>query len=130
MKKQPFSFLLVLTLIFAAFTAGMFLGKNLWSGDSVIVSVPAAMQTEPAPTQPLPQPETQPVITFPIDLNTAGEAELRALPGIGEKYAERILTYREEHGAFTKPEELLNIQGIGEKRLEGLLDYITIGGTP
>lgn len=50
------------------------------------------------------------------------------LPGIGEVLAERILLYRTEHGPFTYVEQLLYVEGIGEKKLEELLDLITIGG--
>ena len=51
-----------------------------------------------------------------------------ALPGIGEVLAERIVAYREENGNFSSPEELLNVEGVGKKRLEEILDLITIGG--
>ena len=42
--------------------------------------------------------------------------------------AERIVAYRDENGSFDAPEELLNVEGIGKKRLEEILDLITIGG--
>ena len=51
-----------------------------------------------------------------------------ALPGIGEVLAERILSYRTEYGNFATVEGLLNVEGIGEKRIEEILDLITIGG--
>ena len=51
-----------------------------------------------------------------------------ALPGIGEVLAERILNFREEHGNFSSVDELLNVEGIGKKRLEEILDLITVGG--
>lgn len=60
-----------------------------------------------------------------ININTASKEELTLLPGIGDVYAERIILYREDHGAFTSPEELLNISGIGERRLEQIKPYIT-----
>ena len=63
-----------------------------------------------------------------IDVNTAGYYDLMRLPGIGEKRARAILDWREEHGGFSTPEQLLEIRGIGEKTLEGLLPYITVGG--
>ncbi|MEG2000415.1 MAG: helix-hairpin-helix domain-containing protein [Evtepia sp.] len=62
-----------------------------------------------------------------IDLNTAGLSDLDRLPGVGEKRAESILRYREEHGGFHSVEELLEIKGIGEKRLEEMRAYVTVG---
>ena len=61
-----------------------------------------------------------------IDLNTAGYYDLMRLPGIGEKRARAILDWRREHGSFSAPEQLLEIRGIGEKTLEGLLPYLTL----
>ena len=61
-----------------------------------------------------------------LDLNTATEAELRALPGIGEAKAAAIVAYREAHGGFSSVEELLQVQGIGEKILAGLRDHVCI----
>ena len=40
----------------------------------------------------------------------------------------RILSYREEAGGFSRIEDLLNVEGIGKKRFEDILDLITIGG--
>ncbi len=60
-----------------------------------------------------------------VDINTAGEEELCALPGVGPAMAKRILAYREEHGGFYDIEELLQVPGIGEKTLERLAPYAT-----
>ena len=61
-----------------------------------------------------------------VDLNTAGVEELATLPGIGESLARRIIDYRNVHGPFKSPEGLLEVSGIGEKKLEELRDYITM----
>lgn len=128
MKKQKLPVLAVLTLVFAAFTFGFFLGRGSGHG-GVTLDVPPAMQTAPAQsgTETETAPST-PAILFPIDLNTAGREELMALPGIGEVLAGRILRYRDAHGAFTAVEDLMKVEGIGEARLETILDKITIGG--
>ena len=65
-----------------------------------------------------------------ININTATAQQLTALPGIGESYAQNIIDYREENGPFKTKESLLNVDGIGQNRLEAILDYITVGGTP
>ena len=61
-----------------------------------------------------------------VDLNTAEAEELATLPGIGEGLAKRIVDYRTEHGPFEGPEGLMEVSGIGEKKLEELRDYITV----
>jgi competence protein ComEA len=59
-------------------------------------------------------------------LNTAGTAELTTLPGIGEKLAERIVKYREDNGKFTSVDELMNVSGIGEGKLDALREYASV----
>lgn len=63
----------------------------------------------------------------PVNLNTANQAQLEALPGIGPKVAQRILEYRQKNGAFKKLEDLMNVKGIGEKSFLKLKPHITIG---
>ena len=66
-------------------------------------------------------------ISYPININTASVDELRALSGIGEVKARAIVEYREEYGRFTSVDELVNVYGIGEKILDKIRDYITVG---
>lgn len=129
MRKPTFSALLILTLIFAAFTIGFFCGSNQDRHD-ISVSV-----SESSITVPVSQPhvseayhETESKIVFPISINHATKEEFMALPGIGDVLAERIVDYRTKNGNFSSPEELLNVEGIGKKRLEEILHFITIGG--
>lgn len=71
-------------------------------------------------------PASKGTVVAPLNLNTASVAELETLPGIGRRTAERILEYREKHGGFKKIEELMNVQGIGEKSFLRLKDLITV----
>lgn len=65
-----------------------------------------------------------------IDLNTASLEELDTLPGIGPVLAQRILDYRAENGGFASVEEILNIQGIGEKTYAKIVDLVKVEDMP
>ena len=129
MKKQRLSLLAILTVLFFAFTLGFFLGRN-YNHSDIQVSVPSHLRKAPTPAAQVPvsADPTAPEIIFPININAAGETEFLALPGIGDVLAQRILTYREEHGSFGSVEELMNVEGSGEKRMEEMLDLSTTGG--
>jgi len=128
MKKQPFSILLLITCLFAAFTLGLFIGRNHTKSDMVLSVLP----TKPAHNTPIVQPtspeQTKPEIRFPLDINTASQQELEQLPGIGPELAGRIVLFRSVNGPFTVPEDLMNVDGIGPGKLEAILDLITTGG--
>ena len=59
-----------------------------------------------------------------IDINTAPAAELRCLPGIGEKKAQAIIEYRTQNGPFSSAEELANVEGISLRTVEGFQDLV------
>jgi len=61
-----------------------------------------------------------------IDLNEATPAKLQTIPGIGPVLAERIIRYRTEIHAFQSVRELLNVPGIGGKRLATLSEMVVI----
>ena len=61
-----------------------------------------------------------------VNINKASVADLMKLKNIGQKYAERIVAYREKNGPFKTPEDLLNVKGIGAKTLALNKDRITV----
>ena len=61
-----------------------------------------------------------------IDVNRASVAELKRLPGIGPKLAQRIISYRSKQGYFSDVEMLLKIKGIGNATLAALEEYIKV----
>lgn len=113
-----------LTLVFAAFIAGLFIGRNFNRQPVQIQPLPAVTS---AAVLPLPV-STEPTVPSIININTATAETLQLLPGIGPLLAERIVAYREENGPFEIPGELMNVSGIGETKLEQIWDYITTGG--
>ncbi len=61
-----------------------------------------------------------------ININTATNEQLQDLPGVGPAYAKRIINWRQENGAFTSKDQLLEIKGIGDKRLARIKPLITL----
>lgn len=61
-----------------------------------------------------------------LNLNTATKEELMLIDGIGEKTAEKIIAHRDAIGGFTSLEQLLDIEGIGEKKLAQWSRYLTL----
>jgi competence protein ComEA len=61
-----------------------------------------------------------------VDLNTASATELDDLPGIGPTTAEAIIDHRERNGPFTSVDDLLDVRGIGDAKLEQLRDRVTV----
>lgn len=61
-----------------------------------------------------------------VNVNTADAEELETLTGIGPSLAQAIIDYRTEHGAFRTAEDMLNVKGIGEAKLEGFRAEITL----
>lgn len=62
----------------------------------------------------------------PININNATVDQLEQLDGVGEKTAEKIIAYREEHGGFASTEEIMEVPGIGPAKFEGIKDDISV----
>ena len=117
---------LVLTAGFVVLTGAWFWSQNRTQGEIQVTTLPRQQQ-ELVPEDG----EEWPGSLLPgetIDVNTADEYELQRLPGIGEKRARDIVAYREEHGPFGSVDELDEVSGIGPGILEGLRDYVRVGG--
>lgn len=123
MKNMRLQILTLLTAVFAAFILGLFMGRNF-------NRVPVQIQELPAVTVAATAPSEEPAPTEPsiININTATLEQLQTLPGIGPVIAQRIIAYREEYGVYESVGELMNVSGIGEKKLESIWDFVTTGG--
>ena len=88
-----------------------FLTSIVASGSSIVRKVPAK------PTAP---------VTTRLNLNTSSRSKLETLPGIGVVLADRIVHYRATYGSFTHIDDLVNVSGIGEKRLRKLKPFVTV----
>ena len=122
MKNTPFSILACVCLVLCAFLCGLYLGRGIDRNDirtEVLFtepSIPDSTDQASAPT------------SGKININTADLEMLMTLEGIGETYAQRIIDYRNTHGAFTTIADIVNVPGIGAKRFESIIDKITVGG--
>ena len=147
MKERHVSRLIygILALV-CAFALGWVLGSG-GARETVAVTVAAPEETAAAP---VPAGETaaageapadgasaasaaetqEPTQENPLNLNTATQAQLELLPGIGPALAQAILDYRAEFGPFTAPEQLMEVPGIGEKRFAAVEQLIDVEDTP
>lgn len=120
-----------LTAAFVLFTSGWFFASQTPSEPYTVTVQQAASSTsssaapQPDASQDSQQPESL-LEGERIPINTADAYELDRLPGIGPTKAQAIVEYREEHGPFQSTDQLLEVSGIGEATLKGLLDYITL----
>ena len=67
----------------------------------------------------------QPAADNTININTASVAELERLPYIGRTTAEAIVAYRDQHGIFRRPEQVMLIRGVSERRFHEIRHLIT-----
>lgn len=100
--------------------------------DGMQITVPAKTQALPTPP-PISAPPPARSGSVEVDLgglvniNTATEAELEALPGIGPSTAAQIIAYREANGPFAAIEAIMDVPGIGEGKFEAMKALITVG---
>lgn len=59
-----------------------------------------------------------------ININTASIEELKRLPGVGQKLAERVIAHRAKHGAFKRPQDIVIVRGFSAKRYRQLAHLI------
>ena len=63
-----------------------------------------------------------------VNVNSADASQLALLPRVGPSTAQRIVQYRKENGPFKSPEDLMLVQGIGEKTFQLMKPYVAVSG--
>jgi competence protein ComEA len=109
-------------------TDALNLAALLKDGDKVVVPVEISGTPKPFASGVLPgEPNASPSAgNGKVNLNTANQAELEDLPGIGEILAQRIIDYRTQRGPFRTIEDIKEVSGIGDKRFEAIRELITV----
>ena len=102
--------------------------------DQQVIYVPVKGEQAPVVAPPV-GPSTAPTggtptsdhaATDKVNLNTADVAALQTLSGIGQKKAEKIIDYRQQHGNFKTIDDLKNVSGFGEKTVAKYKDQLTV----
>lgn len=141
------------TLVALGYSVGR--GTTVWRGEPPArltptpAPTPAPASATPSPIDPVhgqppsgPRPESPatlrggvasesaphapPAIAVKIDINTAAQAELELLPGVGPALAARIIEERARGGRFTRVEDLGRVRGIGPKTIERLRAHVRV----
>ena len=109
------------------------LAENVTDGSHIHIGAKASQQSPLIPGMPAnvhanihPQQQSS---AGRVNVNTANENELESLPGVGPAIAKRIIDYRNQHGNFSRPEDLINVRGIGKAKLAQILPHVTAMNT-
>ena len=97
-------------------TASLNMARKVDDGEQILVGVAPVAAAEPVAGAP----------GAKVNLNTATMDQLDELPGVGPVTAKSILDWRTKNGHFTKVEDLLDVNGIGQATLEDLRDLVTV----
>lgn len=116
--RKPLQSLILITTLFGVLLVGLFIGRNLTRS---YVPLDQALNTQSQSSTTGDDSKDG-----KIDINTATVQQLTSLPGIGEVLAQRIIDYREEHGDFQSVDELLNVSGIGQSKLNNIKPRIKV----
>ncbi len=119
-KQRIYNNIGILLVIGIIGGTGLLLVKN--SGDKEPIKI-----TEPSAEVKGEQTDSgQARMTAKVNINTATLEELNKLDGIGPATAQKIIDYREANGLFKKPEDIMNVSGIGEGKFGNIEDKIGI----
>ncbi len=141
--KKPQLILIGITAIFLCLVLGIFIGRNLTknyvsvenlgvtdvNGNHSIGTTTESQNTGSGEQNSVTGDEStteNKIEDKKININTADAEQLTLLPGIGEVIAQRIVDYRTENGPFQSVDDIINVSGIGETKLEQLRPYAKV----
>jgi len=90
-----------------------------------LLCVPAPGRAQARPEAPKEAPKE---VTKRVNINSADSSQLSMLPRVGPSVADRIVDFRKDNGPFKKPEDLMLVQGIGEKTFQLIKPYVATSG--
>ena len=125
MKKAMLAMLAVF-IAFILIIIGMLIGRSTIANEIVFLN--SGQQDIPRTSMQEYEAAVQQEKTGKININTATVTQLQMLPNIGETLAQRIIDYRNTHGDFKSVEDITLVEGIGQKRLDEIREFITVGG--
>jgi competence protein ComEA len=102
------------------------LARPLSDGEQIVVGLSTVPGVPAGPVAPIAPGGGAPVGAALVNLNTADQATLETLPGVGPVTAAAILEWRAEHGGFTAVDELLEVSGIGDATLAEIAPHVTV----
>jgi len=103
----------------------MFLRSQVATALLIVLAL-AGIAARPAAAAPAAAHKAAASEARPVDINTADSAALETVPGIGKSLSQRIVAFREKNGPFQSVDDLLKIQGVGEKSIQKLRPYLTV----
>ena len=124
MKKLQLNPMVRVTMVFCIFLLGIFMGRNSYASpvQSAGFNIPDKLIVSEAKEKSDPKFSN----LKPVNINTATLEQLQTLPGIGPVLAQRIIDHREANGPFPSAAHLIQVDGIGEKTLDTIMDYISV----
>ncbi len=108
----------------SADAAGVNLAQRAQDGDEIYVPAAGEARHQHSPSRRSHRRSARPPPDASLDVNGSNASELAAVPGIGRAIAQRIVELREREGAFNSLDELLDVAGMTESRLERARPYL------
>ena len=125
---ESFSLMLAVPLLILLFSHCVTRTRDAPLSNKSLEQAPASIHA----SQPQANQQQSPITTqnnsatAPTNINTASLKELETLPGIGKELAGRIVEHREKYGPFRRPEHLIMVRGLSDKRFRALRALITV----